>query len=420
VTMARIGLIGGTFDPLHNGHCELVQAALRWGLDRVVVMPAGRPPHKSAEAVSMAGYRFEMACQAFAGLPSVQVSDQEIIRPGRSFTLDTVHQLQAEMPGDELFLVYGSDILTQIEQWHEPEAILAACPMLLAQRGGLDNDAIRHKAERLRQQFGARIQFFDTAPIDLSSSQIRQAIMAGRPYLSLLPDKVGKVIRKHGIYRYLAEMEGLDRSLWLRLFEFERMLWPLLDRKRLLHSLNVMMYSLHLARIHGVPAEQAGIAAILHDCAKCLPAEEAVRLAGPGEDPTLLSPALVHGPAGCFLAAEDFHIEDPAILQAIRYHTTGFAQMTKLDQIIFIADKVEPARTYENLGEIRRLAEFDLDAAMLICLQEIDLFLRREKLPPHPLTHEAFVTIRQRLDNRNDLNADGHLADSSPNNLERR
>jgi nicotinate-nucleotide adenylyltransferase len=396
--MSRTGLFGGTFDPLHNGHFELVKAALRQGLDRVIVMPSGRPPHKSCDVVSMAGYRYEMACRAFSGMPEIKVSDMEILRPGRSFTLDTIRQLRERMAADdELVLLYGSDMLTQIDLWHEPGSVLAACPVMLADRGGYDDGFSRIKAAELKQKFGARITFFDAPPIELASSQIRRAIFEGQPYGAWLPEKVGQVIKKHQFYRHQDELAEISLDLWQQLYEMERQLWSYLDRKRMLHSLNVMLYSLHLALIHDVSPEQAGVAALLHDSAKCLPDKEVNQLARTTGDESMLDAALAHGPAGCQLASGCFHIGDPAVLHAILYHTTGCAGMTKLDEIIFIADKVEPARTYERLDEIRGLAETDLDQAMLVCLTEIGLFLSREKLTAHSLTQEALDDICRRL-----------------------
>ncbi len=395
----KIGLCGGTFDPLHNGHYALVQAALAaGGLDRVLVMPAGRPPHKMNEVVSMAGYRFEMAVQAFTGQDRVAVSDLEILRPGRSYTLDTIRQLQATLPADsELHLIYGSDILNDIEGWYNPEAILAACPLLLARRGGFDDPRTMTRANDLRRKMGARICFFDAPQLELSSTQIRAAIRGDRPYRQWVPDKVAKVIARHGLYRYQDDLQRLPSELWQMLYELERELWPLLNRKRLLHSLNVMLYALHLARIHDVPAEETAIAALLHDCAKCLDTAEMERCASLAGDPSLMGEELAHGPAGAWLARERFGVGNPTILKAIHYHTTGCAGMSTLDKIIFIADKVEPARTYAHLAEIRRLAESDLDQALLLCLQEIDSFLAREKLQPHPYTGEARADLANRL-----------------------
>ncbi|NLB43600.1 MAG: adenylyltransferase/cytidyltransferase family protein, partial [Clostridiaceae bacterium] len=133
----RIGICGGTFDPLHNGHAALVHAALASGqVDRVLVIPSGTPPHKRGDLVSLACYRYEMARRAFAGEPNVDVSDIEILRDGPSYTLDTARLLQASQPGDTISLIYGSDILRDIERWHQPVALLAGFPLLLADRGG--------------------------------------------------------------------------------------------------------------------------------------------------------------------------------------------------------------------------------------------------------------------------------------------
>ena len=102
-----IGLFGGTFDPLHNGHLSLVDSALASGLvQRLIIMPTGSPPHKKNQVVSMAGYRYEMVCQTFKNWPAVEISDLEIRREGPSYTVDTVKQLPADLsPGDELVLI---------------------------------------------------------------------------------------------------------------------------------------------------------------------------------------------------------------------------------------------------------------------------------------------------------------------------
>ncbi len=386
----KIGLFGGTFDPVHNGHVALVKAALAAGLDRVIVMPSGQPPHKSDAAVSMAGYRFELACQAFADLENVAVSDLEILRAGPSYTMDTIHQLQTHLLAeDELVLVMGSDILFSIEKWYQPEAVMQTCQLLLASRGGVDSAQSLAKAEDLRQRYAARINFFPAPRIELSSTQIRTAVPAGQDIHDWVPEKVARSIRKNSLYRFEHDLKLVPADLWPRLDEIERQVWPLLDRKRLLHSLNVMVYSLHLAHVHVINPEKACIAALLHDCGKCLPKNEMTEYASLAGDPALLGLELAHGPAGAWLAKTRFGIDDADILRAIHYHTTGCAGMSELDKIIFIADKVEPARTYDHLDEIRRLAETDLDASLRLCLGEIDLFLKRESLTPHPYTQVA-------------------------------
>ena len=385
------GLFGGTFDPLHNGHISLVKAAMASGeIDRMIIMPAGTPPHKPNQKVTMAGYRYEMAWQGFAKMPGIEISDLEIKRVGPSYTLETVRQLKADFLGESgLMLVYGSDILTEIEKWYKPAELLAECPLLVANRGGHNREQDLKNSQKLTANYGAQIRFFQAPSIDLSSSMIREAIDQGKPYQHWLPEMVVRTIRRHGLYSRQSALDLLTPELRETLAGLERRIWPLLDRKRLLHSLNVMAYSAHLAARHQVDMGKACIAALLHDCAKCLPSQELQELAWRAGDPSLLDNELAHGPAGAWLARHRFDITDPEILRAIHFHTTGCAGMSNLDKIIFITDKVEPSRTYDNLDEIRRLAEFDLDASLRICLNEIGYFLKRENLQTHPYTVAA-------------------------------
>lgn len=397
----KIGILGGTFDPLHDGHTTLADSALKSGLiDEIRVVPAGIPPHKRNEFISMAGYRYEMAWRAFSGQEHIFVSDLEIVRPGPSYTLDTARQFKKKQPDDEWFLIFGSDILKDIERWHQPEALLSEFPLLLADRGGIADSESRKLASELTKRFGARIHFFDMPSIDLSSTMIRRLAASGEPIDAYVPEAVARVIEKNGLYRWHDEMESLDPMLWEELRLLEQRLWRLLKRKRLLHSLNVLMYGLHLALRHQVEARQTALAALLHDCAKCLPEKHQLVLARKANDPALLDLSLAHGPAGAVLAKERFGVDDQAVLRAIHFHTTGCAGMSKLDQIIFVADKVEPARTYAHLEDIRRLVETDLDEATLRCLEEMSLYLTQNKIKVHPYSLQAIDELNQRIKSR--------------------
>lgn len=394
----KIGICGGTFDPMHNGHEALVRSALDSRLvDQIIVIPSGTPPHKRQELVSMARYRYEMVSRTFADEPRIQVSDVEILRPGPSYTLDTARQLKEQNPADDFCLIYGSDVLKDIERWHQPVALLASWPLLLADRGGIAGGLSRQYAADLQSRFGARISFFDAPSIELSGTMIRKMAASGAPISHLVPEAVNRLIQKHGLYRWQDELLALDHAIWDELRAIERSLWTLLTPKRQIHSLNVLNYALHLAIRHGISSWQTGKAALLHDCAKCLPAEQQESLARGGDEQELLNEPLVHGPAGAVLARQHFGINDDAVLRAIRCHTTGCADMTPLDQIIFIADKVEPGRTYANLDEIRALAETDLNRATRLCLQEIELYLRREKLSSHPYAGQALEDMQKRI-----------------------
>ena len=393
--MTRFALIGGTFDPFHNGHRRLIEAVLASGqIDRIILMVAGQQPHKTRVKVSAASYRYEMAVRGVADLEQVMVSDLEINRAGRSFTIDTLNDLQKMLdPADELTLVYGSDVLFDLPTWRQPDIILSRYRLLIAVRGGMSVSEAKAQADVLQQAYQARITFLDAVMLELSATQVREAMVRHQPSDNLIPDRVASLIARHDLYGYDDELTALDPEIWQILADYERQVRPLLNTKRLLHSLNVMRYAMHLAMRHQLDVLQAGVAGLLHDCAKCLEAHTVLHYARLAGDPQLLEPALAHGPAGAYLARQDFGVTDPAILRAIHYHTTGSGDMTPLDLLIYVADKVEPARTYNNLEGIRKAAETDLELAMRLCLIEVEAFLEREQKPSHPYALAAIQKL---------------------------
>ena len=394
----RIGICGGTYDPFHIGHEALVRAVLQQELvDRVLIIPAGKPPHKQNEQVSMSRYRYEMAACPFKDEPRVQISDIEIKKDRPSYTLDTADQIQKKHPNDELFLIYGSDILHEIKNWYQPLQLLARWPLLIADRKGVKDSESRRAAESIASQTDARIRFFPAPQIDLSSTMIRQHAAAGEPVKDFVPECVNTFIHTHALYRWQSDLAKIEPSLWHELTGIERKLWHLLTPKRLLHSLDVLHYAIHLSVRHQEPLRPVAIAALLHDCAKCLPLPEQERLARLEGDPLLTTGPLAHGPASAVLAKRQFGIDDPVILQAIFCHTTGCAEMTRLDQIIFVADKAEPSRTYHDLKDIRAAAETDLDKATYLTLNGVGYFVQRMNYLPHPYAIAATESMKKRL-----------------------
>ncbi len=393
----RIGLCGGTYDPLHRGHEALMRAALASGLvDRLLVMPAGQPPHKKDRPVSFARYRYDMARCTFADEPRITVSDYEIRKDSPSYTLDTARWHQDQHPDQQLFLVYGSDVLAQIPSWHQPLALLAAWPLLIADRGGFEQAQSRQAAAALTAQTGASIRFFKAPSLDLSATQIRRQAARGQVLADQLPACVAAYVAHNGLYRWQAAFEALDRQLWHDLMDLERDLWSLLSPDRLIHSLNVVHYALHLASCHQVPARPVALAALLHDCAKSLPLDQQKQLAARSGEEHLREKALIHGPAGSVLARERFGIDDPQVLQAICRHTTGHPQMSAVERIVFIADKAEPARRYPDLAAIRQCAEQDLLVASRLTFQGIAAGLARKGLQAHPYTRAGLDRLNQR------------------------
>lgn len=392
--MQRLGIFGGTFDPFHNAHRAMVQAALASGqVDRLFVIPAGSPPHKLDERVMPAVFRYEMARKAMRDIARAEVLDLEILRSGRSYTMETVEMIREQVGGEtRINLIYGSDILQDIEQWHRPVELMKACRLLLAYRGGGDRTYEMQQAEVLRKRYGAQIQFFPAPELTLSSTMVRQELTRQGDWQEMVPPAVAAVIRDSDMYRFANDLKQLEIEQWRQICDLERLLWPVLTKKRLMHSVNVMLYAVHLAKVHAGDPFQAAKAAMLHDCAKCLGHHELMDFAKRAGDTQLMEDQLAHGPAGAVMAQELFDIEDRQILDSIHFHTTGRGSMTKLDKIIYLADKIEYSRLYKDLEPIRRAAETDLDQAMSICLNEVERYLRRCDLPTHPYSVDA---IRQ-------------------------
>jgi nicotinate-nucleotide adenylyltransferase len=195
----RVGILGGAFNPPHIGHLVCAQEALtQLQLDRVVFMPTGVPPHRELENDPGAEARLEMAELAVAGDERFSVSRMELDRSGPSYTADTLEQLAAESPDDELFLILGGDQAATLASWHEPEKVLARATVVVFERVHWGRNAIGIKIGRLP---GAqRVRYLDMPLIQVSSSAIRRRVRESRPIRYLVPDKVVDYISSHALY----------------------------------------------------------------------------------------------------------------------------------------------------------------------------------------------------------------------------
>ena len=199
--MARIGILGGTFNPPHIGHLVCAQEALvQLELERVVLMPVGVPPHKEVADEPGGRHRIEMCRLAVAKDQRLAVSGLEVDRPGRSFTADTLREIHETAPGDELTFIVGGDMAHSLPTWHEPETVLSLAELAVAERGALRRPDI---AARVATVPGGqdRVRFFDMPRLDISSSDIRARVRDGRPIRYLVPDEVVSYIGAHGLYR---------------------------------------------------------------------------------------------------------------------------------------------------------------------------------------------------------------------------
>jgi nicotinate-nucleotide adenylyltransferase len=200
-----IGIMGGTFDPIHLGHLEIaahVQATL--GLERILFIPAGRPPHKPLDAVSHVEDRVAMVRLAIAGRPGFELSLIEVDRPGPSYTAETVTALAAQERASgrtpDLRLILSDETFRDLPGWHEPERLLAACRIAVVQRPGY---AAPDRSWLAAQAPGAadRVDFLEGPRLDISSTSIRKLVAEGRSIRGLVPPAVERYVAEHHLYR---------------------------------------------------------------------------------------------------------------------------------------------------------------------------------------------------------------------------
>ena len=199
--MTRIGIYGGTFSPPHNGHIAAAKAFMEqmW-LDFLYVIPTATPPHKEMDVPMDAAHRLEMCRLAFSNVEGVYVSDMEIRRGGRSYTVDTLRELTG--PDRRLFLLCGTDMMLTLDQWREPEEIfkLSYPVYIRREKDAILDQKIVQKIAEYNQKYGKVVRRIVTEPIELSSNLVRERLKNGEDVLHLIPESVEKYIRDNHLY----------------------------------------------------------------------------------------------------------------------------------------------------------------------------------------------------------------------------
>ena len=213
--MAHIGIMGGTFNPIHKGHIKLAQAAYeQYHLDKVLFMPAGDPPHKKDAAIVSAKHRMNMVKLAIEGISYFEPSAIEIEREGYTYTFETLKELQGQNTEDELYFILGGDSLFQIEKWYKPHEIFNRCILLAANSDDVPKDEFLSKIEYSNSKYNADVRPIDTPMMHISSTEIRNALSDNELDTSddvntkLVDSKVVQYIIKHHLY----EQTGNDEE----------------------------------------------------------------------------------------------------------------------------------------------------------------------------------------------------------------
>lgn len=198
----RIGVMGGTFDPIHNGHLAAAEAVREaYELEQVIFVPAGIPPHKDSSELSPARDRYLMALLATLTNPFFEISRIELDAGGVNYTVDTARRLQEELDGAALYFIVGADMLLDLPNWREPERLLELCSVVGVTRPGVSHREADERVTELLEVYGERIQFLEAPTLDISSSQIRARVAAGRSIRYLVPELVEDYIDRNGLYR---------------------------------------------------------------------------------------------------------------------------------------------------------------------------------------------------------------------------
>lgn len=355
--MERIGIYGGMFDPPHVGHIRIAQKAIeQLGLDRLYVIPDHTAPYTAKIGYATPQDRLEMTKSAFAGVQKVMVSELSVSTPGITYTYETVRKVRAFHPNAELFLVVGSDKLQSLPNWRGFDKVAKYVSFVVADRS--------FKGEKLDfsglLERGAKCIALENEALEISSSDVRRLLLF-RCADAFLPTGVAQYIQKNDLYGVWEDYKGLSME------RLEQVVISLLNRKRIAHVQGCRDTAIQLAQRWGADVNDAARAGLLHDVTKALDGPLQLTVCDAYgtvlDDFSAENTKTLHAVTGS-LVARDVFGENEAVVGAIRWHTTGKANMTTLEKVIYVADYVEPNRDFPEVDELRYLAFTDLDGAM--------------------------------------------------------
>ena len=389
----KIAVYGGSFNPPHLGHLDAASCVYEnVKPDKMLIIPANIPPHKQLPEGSPSGAQRMELCRAnFAPLERAEISDIELNREGRSYTYQTIEELRTDFPEAEIFLVVGTDMLLSFETWREYEYLLRECTLTALTRDDGDDAALIEKKAELERKYGACVLLIPHKPLPMSSGEIRKELKEGKGR-DKLSDDVYSLIVQNGLYGVKADLS------WLR-----EKSYSMLDERRVPHVRGCEEEAVRLAKRWGADAEKAAAAGILHDCTKKLSFDKQLILC---EKYGIIldiserqSPQLLHAKTGAAVAKAVFGMPED-ICRAICRHTTGKPQMSLLEKIIYLADYIEPTRSFPGVDTLRELAYSDLDMALMRGLEMSVEDIRARGDEPYVDTLDALEYARAEIKRR--------------------
>ena len=389
----KIGIYGGTYNPPHTGHMQAAKQAVQiLGLDKLLLIPDRIAPHKEIPAGSPAPeQRLQMLMVAASGEEKMEVSDIELRREGASFTYLTVEALHQQYPDAELTLLMGTDMFLSFHTWREPERIIKHATLGVFYRGEKGEKEKILAQKQNMEAMGARVELVENEILHISSTQLRRLI-AFQCADSFLPNGVGDYIRSNSLYDTAANWKNLPME------QLECVVLRLLNPNRVNHVLGCRDAAVELAKRWGADVTDAARAGLLHDITKAL--DGPLQLTLCNEYGTILDefgykyPKTLHALTGSLVADRIFG-ESEAVVSAICHHTTGKADMSLLEKIIYVADYMEPCRNFPGVERLRELAFTDLDAALKLGLEMTLEHLKNLGDEVSPASREALDFLSQ-------------------------
>ena len=382
----KIGIYGGSFNPPHLGHEHSATAAInQLMLDLLFIIPTGIPPHKTLPAETpSADKRLHMAQLAFCDTQNTIVSEIEIRNKEPSYTIDTVLAIKKDYPGAELYLLTGTDMFLTLETWKDSGLLLNTVIPLVFSRSDDDKERIAGYSEKLKSLYGVSTETVVNEVIDISSSQLRQKLPR-REGAGYIADTIYSYIIKNRIYGAKPDWG------WLRAKAYS-MLAP----SRIPHVEGCEIEAVRLSERWGVDADDARESAILHDITKRLSPEENLGILEKSDihvgTLNKNEEKLLHSKSAAALAKSEFGASD-SVAGAIMWHTTGKANMSDLEKIIYIADYIEPTRDFEGVGKLRELAYDDLSMALKTGLEMSIADMQARGIAPNRTTFDALTYL---------------------------
>ena len=379
--MAKTIVFGGSFDPVHVEHTNILKAAVReLCADKVIVVPTKNPPHKSASKTPFSD-RAEMARIAFSTVSAnVIVDDIENRNDGVNYSSDNLPVLEKKY--GKFVYVIGGDSLLALESWHEPEFIVRNFEIAVFDREGYQS--AKDKAAELNEKWNGKIRILEYVGKEVDSHTIRDRFML-KADVSGLDENVGRYIKSRNLYSEF--FLCVDKAA------------TYLDAKRLAHSKNTALVALSLNRnfCPKIDEDKVLLAGLLHDVGKMYDKTELpnnIKNAIPSDS---IGTPVQHQFVSAEIVKNDFHISVEDVLNAIRFHTTGRENMSQFEKLIYVSDLISYERNFQGVESLRKAVYNDFEKGFITCLTYSRDYVVETGRAVYPLTDKAINFYKENL-----------------------